>query len=69
VPCDLPYRLQQGPNTTGGATSAFNDPLLTVDALSRLVLGGGPCLPEGKYTAFAVGIGSGPEGSSLTMDC
>ena len=67
VPCD-PQSPLGGATAGGGAPSGLSNPHFNCDILSLGVAGDCRSLPEGRLRIFAMGTGSGPEGSSLTVD-
>ena len=67
VPCN-PQPPLEGATTGGGAPSGLSNPHFNCDILSLGVAGGCRILPEGRIRIFAMETGSGPEGSSLTVD-
>ena len=67
VPCD-PQPPLGGATAGGGAPSGSPNPQSDREVLSSGVAGGQRGLPEGRLRAFTTGNGSGPEGSSPTVD-
>ena len=67
VPCD-PQSSLGGVTAGGGAPSGLSNPHFNCDILSLGVAGDCRGLPEGRLRIFAMETGSGPEGSSLTVD-
>jgi len=67
VPCD-PQPPLGGATASDGAPSKLSNPHFNWDILSLGVAGDCWYLPEGKCRVFIMETGSGPEGSSLTVD-
>ena len=67
VPCN-PQPPLGGATADGGAPSGLSNPHFNRDILSLGVAGDCRNLPEGRFRVFIMETGSGPEGSSLTVD-